>query len=90
MASRESGRMKKKIKNKESRRIRGKTKEDAGNPVTNELVKKTSRPSSTYKKFFCVLVNARSIGNKLEELQLCAAVEKPNILAITESWGKRK
>ena len=76
MASRESGRMKKFI-NKGTRRLRGKAKEDAGNPVTNELVEKTS--SSTYKKLSCVLVNARSIGNKLEELQLCAAVEKPNI-----------
>ena len=46
--------------------------------------------SSIYKKLSCVLVNARSIGNKLEELQLCAAVEKPNILAITESWGKEE
>ena len=87
MASRESGRMKKFI-NKGTRRLRGKAKEDAGNPVTNELVEKTS--SSTYKKLSCVLVNARSIGNKLEELQLCAAVEKPNILAITESWGKEE
>ena len=42
------------------------------------------------KKLSCVLANARSIGNKLDELQLCVEVEKPHILGITESWGKEE
>ena len=41
-------------------------------------------------KLNCFYANARSVVNKLEELELYVHEEKPHIIGITETWGNTK
>ena len=43
-----------------------------------------------YNKLNCFYTNARSVINKLEELELYVHEEKPHIIGITETWGNSK
>ena len=42
--------------------------------------------SNATNRLKCIYMNARSIVNKLSELELCIEDEKPDILGITETW----
>ncbi len=44
--------------------------------------------SESVGKLKCIYFNARSIVNKLVELELCIVDEKPDIVGITETWLK--
>ena len=44
------------------------------------------RKLSANVRLKCLYFNARSIVNKLSELELCMDIEKPDILGITETW----
>ena len=39
------------------------------------------------KKLICILLNARSIINKIEELEALVYEKHPDIIFITESWA---
>jgi len=62
----------------------------SGNENLNKRksVKSVNKLPSNFAKLSCYYANARSLGNKMEELELIAEMEKPHIIGITESWGK--
>lgn len=47
---------------------------------------KENRKEETFNKLSCFYVNARSIMNKMDELELYLIQEKPDIVGITETW----
>ena len=51
---------------------------------------KMSTGHITVHKLKVVSVNARSIMNKLDELQSIAVEENPDIICITETWARTK
>ena len=60
------------------------------NTKTRNSAKNWSKNSNKQNlfKLSCYYANARSLGNKMEELELIAELQKPHIIGITESWGK--
>ncbi len=62
---------------------------DTGNPtsstVSQHLAKTT--PDSIYLK--ACYINARSLRNKFEDLQILAATDDYDIVGVTESWSNR-
>ena len=45
-----------------------------------------TKTNTSNSKLKCISLNARSIVNKLIELELCINIEQPDILGITETW----
>ena len=55
---------------------------------TKEIRVDTVASKQEFNKLKCIYFNARSIVNKLSELELCISEENPDILGLTESWLK--
>ena len=60
--------------------------------MENKKIEKKMLTNSKIKlnKLNCFYANARSVVNKLEELELYVHEEKPHIIGITETWGNSK
>ena len=47
-----------------------------------------TQPTSSAFSFKCILINARSICNKIELLKVFVDHYRPHVLVVTESWGR--
>ena len=59
-------------------------------PVKPVPVKQSKTKRLRKKKITCILLNARSIINKIEELEALVYEKHPDMIFITESWAKEK
>ena len=57
--------------------------------IIGEVDKNEEKGNISVNKLKVVYVNARSIMNKLDELQCIAVEENPDIICITETWAHK-
>ncbi|KAK4808264.1 hypothetical protein QYF61_020755 [Mycteria americana] len=55
-------------------------------PLQNPVLEKTKGENRKTSHLKCIYINARSLGNKQEELELCAQSESYDIIGATATW----